>query len=647
MPTIPKSRSTSKEFNPFSPEMVRPVGQRPKPDRIKGGKRLLRDWQCKAFRVLQGQQLGMLIAPTGSGKSVAQKALVYGLLRGGKKVIIAVPETTIGDSFKSDSALYLLPNKVEMSWQVDPDNYLFGSSFSESRVIDRIIDFVRSSTKSTKAKRVLVCTHQALVRAHQRMMSKASKRSPWKGTTLVIDEAHRTRFLEEELTNTQRLEEEERCNRMGQLVEHYIQNRPGGLLLATATWLRGDQATIVPDQYLGRFTKYELPIDQYLEGLEHLKEIVFKVTTQPYPEVMKGLPSDPKKTIVYLPPVSIGRARHKYTLLSTLRNKLGRSIPSPNGFTRDHRSGLRSLDLVTEAKRNGADGRMTLWLQNKNATDVIFVQNLFRMGTDWPAAEQSIVLGFRASLPLVIQMLGRLLRDHPGKRRVEFHMVLPKTLITTKEGFWRYANAIFMLMALGWQFSLRASESSICTSRILPHLQTSFFKTVLSGENEGKSVNKSVEGMLKAAAKAAGVSSTKVSRFEVQSFKKSWTQAMGVIFNDLLNQLKAHDALHEDPFKVTREALALRVGSKRFKEIRELILGLPEVTVTYMDQLLFLERCLYFAQRGRYTDPRTIRGAVKLFGSKKNLDEACTREGMHYSGYTPVKHSSQLGLGGQ
>jgi hypothetical protein len=54
----------------------------------------------------------------------------------------------------------------------------------------------------------------------------------------------------------------------------------------------------------------------------------------------------------------------------------------------------------------------------------------------------------------------------------------------------------------------------------------------------------------------------------------------------------------------------------------------PPVTPEYVAQIIFLHRCKYFQNKGQGVDPRTIKGAVALFGSKKALDAACTAEGM-------------------
>lgn len=54
----------------------------------------------------------------------------------------------------------------------------------------------------------------------------------------------------------------------------------------------------------------------------------------------------------------------------------------------------------------------------------------------------------------------------------------------------------------------------------------------------------------------------------------------------------------------------------------------PKVTPEYVKQLIFLHRCKYFQLKGQYHDPRTIEGAVELFGSAEALDQACTAEGL-------------------
>lgn len=63
-----------------------------------------------------------------------------------------------------------------------------------------------------------------------------------------------------------------------------------------------------------------------------------------------------------------------------------------------------------------------------------------------------------------------------------------------------------------------------------------------------------------------------------------------------------------------------KIKSKRQK--------LPEVTPEYVDTLIFLHRCAYFKAKGQGVDPRTIEGAVELFGSAEELDRRCTEVGL-------------------
>lgn len=593
MKLVRKPRATAAGCNPYKPEMVRPVGQRPKPDRTQGGACLLRDWQTDAILALQSQSFVRLIAPTGSGKSVVQKALVYLKVKAGAKVIIAVPEASIGGSFESEGTVYRLPkgllpeDESKMQWLVSPSNFLF--DLSEKSVVEQILSFVKTK-KVTESSRVLVCTHQALVMAHHRLIREHKGRgSPWKGVSLAIDEAHRTRFLDWEGSAKEWRQQEDRFNKLGALVEHYVQKKPGSLMLATATWLRGDQASIVPDKYSELFTHYELSIDRYLDEMQHLKEIAFKLSLQDYPAVMrKEVRGSRQKTLVYLPPVVPGAVQTKHTTLRQLRGALGSRRASSNGFTEVHRGGLHSLDLVTQEGRRGSEGRLSLWLKDKNTTDVIFAQNLFRIGTDWPALERSYVLGFRKSLPMVIQMLGRLLRDYPGKRRVEFHMVLPKTVTTDVESFWNYANAIFMVMALGWQFSVQVSGSrsiTLRTSEVIQHLNLKLVQGILSEAYDGVPTGEALRSILKDVVREAhrndGDGGEAAVKSVTTSMVKGLQAAMSQTFRMYLHQLgdalkeyqrqKLQQALDNNTFKVARDLFDLQFGPEILRDLRNYV----------------------------------------------------------------------------
>lgn len=477
---VPKKAVTDKVVKPYAGQLigtdvVARVGNHPEVDEVLGdGARIFRKWQKQAYAALLGRMFSILNAPTGSGKSAVQRAIAWQWVLAGKKVLIAVPETTIGDAFATqyddngEIIRYQIPGNGVMAWSVSTDNFLFQENLTrvDPRTVQAVVDFVLGRTAKTLSKRLMVCTHAALVLAHKRLLAMweaAGKTgSPWRTTCLVIDEAHHSRAVEdEELLETEtRASAEARSNELGKLVRHFIAHKPPGLLLATATWLRGDGATIVPSDCMAKFTQYELPIDEYLDSLQYLRRIVFRfVVASSYAAVLESEVNrcPHMRTIVTLPHVMPGRQRQKLRLLRKFLRGLGKS--RKDGFVRRHDrrafegpDHLYSLDFVTPDA--GRSARQKDFHKDKDRPHVVLVQNKMREGTDWPQAARSLVLGARGSLPMLMQMLGRLLRDHPGKEEVEFTIVLTEKTKATDEDFLTYAETLFTVLALGWRFSL-------------------------------------------------------------------------------------------------------------------------------------------------------------------------------------------------
>src|SRR5579875_2416093 len=123
----------------------------------------MREMQARAFDARNAQYL-LIKAPPASGKS---RALMYiGLDKianqGLKKVIVAVPERSIGNSFKTTT---LKPRGFFADWLVTPKYNLTSSGGAQK--VAAVAEFL-SSGEST-----LVCTHASLRFAYERLGAEA------------------------------------------------------------------------------------------------------------------------------------------------------------------------------------------------------------------------------------------------------------------------------------------------------------------------------------------------------------------------------------------------------------------------------------------------------------------------------------------
>ena len=62
----------------------------------------------------------------------------------------------------------------------------------------------------------------------------------------------------------------------------------------------------------------------------------------------------------------------------------------------------------------------TVASKDRDAVDVILALGMAKEGFDWPFAEHALTVGYRASLTEVIQIIGRVTRDCPGKEHAQF-----------------------------------------------------------------------------------------------------------------------------------------------------------------------------------------------------------------------------------
>ena len=100
------------------PGFIVPAGSKPEADQTINGAKKLRIWQGQAFKQLFKELLRLVVAPTGSGKSLVIAALAAQDLRDerAKKVVIAVSQSVIASSFDTSEAFVLPPRGPVVHW---------------------------------------------------------------------------------------------------------------------------------------------------------------------------------------------------------------------------------------------------------------------------------------------------------------------------------------------------------------------------------------------------------------------------------------------------------------------------------------------------------------------------------------------------
>lgn len=410
-----------------------------------------RGWQEEAFTLLKDVPLGLLNAPTGSGKSLICQALAIHRLKLGRKVIITVPYISIGEGFKF--------RKIFVPGHGDS---VFSAhlQIGDDDVVDGIISFLKRSPKLDK-ERTVVCTHSSLRRAFKQA-KELGILDQFKDVDVFIDEAHHSEFITSRNSDGEVKSEQ---NSLGAIVNHYIEHSPGHLTLITATFMRSDSNSVVSEESLNKFVPYVRHFDEHLESLQNLRNVNIRfVSGDPwdcYRSLMEeNIPSEKYKTTTYIPrPGKLLREQSK-------KGKLGvvdkcQKIINGFGFKGRH------LDLVDPD--NGRDENFSEFLnqitsetkslnagtrQIKSPTpDSVFAMNMLGEGSDWPNLRRSILTAPRSSMNEMVQLIGRLLRDCPGKDSVEFIVIFPVSNGKLEAHKVKdYLKIILASMVIDWQF---------------------------------------------------------------------------------------------------------------------------------------------------------------------------------------------------
>lgn len=360
----------------------------------------MREMQARAFEHRNAQFL-LVKSPPASGKSRALMFIGLDKLRnqGLAKLIVAVPERTIGASFASTA---LTKDGFFVDWVVEDEWNLCTTAGNRRKVAE----FVRFMSGPGE---VLVCTHATLRFAYEQLGPGA-----FENICVAIDEFHHASAGED--------------SRLGEIVRAFLLNKETHIVAMTGSYFRGDAAPILLPEDEAKFTKVAYTTYEQLANYEHLKRLVlaFQMYRGRYVDVI-GESIDPsKKTIIHIPSVQSGEStKDKYIEVDLILDHLGDVVqdrdPKTGLYLIKHTSGrlLKVADLVTE------DGRDLVMetiraIKSKDDLDIIIALGMAKEGFDWIWCEHALTVGYRGSLTEVVQIIGRVTRDAPGKEEARF-----------------------------------------------------------------------------------------------------------------------------------------------------------------------------------------------------------------------------------
>jgi hypothetical protein len=201
----------------------------------------------------------------------------------------------------------------------------------------------------------------------------------------------------------------------------------------TGSYFRGDSVPVLSAEDEAKFTPVTFNYYDQLNGYEHLKSlgIGHHFYQGRYTDAIGEVFDLDKKTILHIPNVNSGEStKDKIEEVGYIIDSIGHveSTEPDTGIINIRRSDsgqiVRVADLVddTDPKKRADTLHYlsTFASKNRDGVDVILALGMAKEGFDWPFAEHALTVGYRASLTEVIQIIGRVTRDSPGKSHAQF-----------------------------------------------------------------------------------------------------------------------------------------------------------------------------------------------------------------------------------
>ena len=363
----------------------------------------MREMQAKAYEA-RNKRFLLIKDPPASGKSRALMFIALDKLahQGMKRVVVAVPEKSIGRSFKNTK---LMPYGFFADWTVAPYFNLTDVSNEKDKKM-RFIEFFRQ-----KSAKVLVCAHATLRNAMKELDDEE-----FNDTLLAIDEFHHTSA--------------DANSNLGDVVRRVMNNSTGHIVAMTGSYFRGDGIPVLRAEDEARFYPVTYNYYEQLNGYKFLKNLVlgYHFYHGSYLDHLAEVLDTTKKTIIHIPSVNsrASTGLSKYTETSEIIKIIGEIVFKDynNGIytvkTADGRL-LKVADLVEDSskERNLVQGYLQK-MKKREDMDIIIALGTAKEGFDWQWCEMCLTIGVRGSLTEVIQIIGRCTRDCEGKDTARF-----------------------------------------------------------------------------------------------------------------------------------------------------------------------------------------------------------------------------------
>jgi len=383
----------------------------------------MREMQEKAYEGRTAQYL-LLKAPPASGKSRALMFIALDKLKnqGIKKVIVAVPEKSIGASFGTTE---LKKFGFFTDWNPNP-KYNLCTPGEEKSKVTAFLNFLESDEQ------ILVCTHSTLRSAFDRLDVKKLD-----DILVAIDEFHHVSV--------------EGDNILGQVLKSIMKNSTAHIVAMTGSYFRGDSVPVLMPEDEAKFTKVTYTYYQQLNGYEYLKSLgigyhfytgrYFKKNPETGISALAEILDETKKTIIHIPSVNSGESsKKKHDEVDHIIDVLG-TIEYQDETTgvihvKSNKTGkiLKVADLVQDNPKSR--DKISAYLREVESAediDIIIALGMAKEGFDWPYCQHALTIGYRGSLTEIIQIIGRATRDSNNKVHAQFTNLIAQPDAEDKE----------------------------------------------------------------------------------------------------------------------------------------------------------------------------------------------------------------------
>lgn len=370
----------------------------------------MREMQAMVYAQRKRRHL-LVKAPPASGKSRALMFVALDKLenQGIRKVIVAVPEKSIGRSFRDTD---LKANGFFADWRVAPYYNLCESDAQESSKRKKVAEFLSPDTPA----KILVCTHSTLRNA---MKDIADERL--NNVFFGIDEFHHTSA--------------DANNNLGELIRRLLNDTSAHIMAMTGSYFRGDAIPVMRPEDEAKFQPtINYNYYQQLSGYRYLKSlgIGYQFFTGKYITAIPEALDTTKKTLIHIPSVNSKTAYgSKYDEVMDIIGCIGEIVKTDYANrlyhvrTPDGRM-LKVGDLVEDnpSHRDALQSYLRR-MDSRDALDILIALGTAKEGFDWAWCECCITIGIRSSLTEIVQIIGRCTRDCEGKTHAQFINLIP------------------------------------------------------------------------------------------------------------------------------------------------------------------------------------------------------------------------------